>query len=155
MLQSEEYREWQWKGRLSAMPKRPDLNPGDTERMRRMARRLRLLREILTPSQVEGAEAAGESASTWNRYENNKGRIDLFALVRFCDTFNVTTDWVLRGRTEGMRSEVAIRLLRAARDEPELLAGQGDIVAPAGLSLASSPPGARRMRRKLAAHQDH
>lgn len=120
-----------------------------------MARRLRLLRETLTPSQVEGAEAAGESAPTWNRYENNKGRIDLLALVRFCDTFNVTTDWVLRGRTEGMRSEITIRLLRAVKDEPELLAGPADTSAPSDPEPGRNRAAAGRRARKVTAPLGH
>ena len=106
------------------MPQRSDRQPSAADRLALIARRLRAVREIVCPVQSDAARAAGETAPTWNRYERGGSRVDILALASFCDAYDVTTDFILRGTPVGLRHEVLIRLLKHA---PELVPGSTEL----------------------------
>jgi len=84
--------------------------------------RLRAAREAIERSQADVCRAIEVDANRWNQYERGGRRLDHDVLAQFCDTYGVTTDWVLRGRPEGMPptlSEAVVQRYRSILPEAE------------------------------------
>jgi transcriptional regulator with XRE-family HTH domain len=60
--------------------------------------RLRELRESRNLSQATFAAAIGVNRGTYAHYEIDKRRPDYETLIKIADYYNVTTDYLLRGR---------------------------------------------------------
>ncbi len=65
-------------------------------------------------SQVEFAERAGISQNAYNQYEHAKRRLSLEAAYALCDTYDLTLDWIYRGRTEGLPHQLALDFQKGA-----------------------------------------
>jgi transcriptional regulator with XRE-family HTH domain len=80
------------------------------ERNPEMAKRLKRLRDVYGPSQIEFCRRFGFTASQWSNYESGT-KPSLAAatqLVRRID--GLSLDWIYFGRTGGLTIEVARRL---------------------------------------------
>lgn len=63
--------------------------------MKTFGERLRKLREDAEMSQAEAAEKVNCSAKSLSNYERNIREPDLDTLIRLCDLFHVTADYLL------------------------------------------------------------
>lgn len=66
------------------------------------AQRLRRLRQALDPGQADAARRAGVSTSAWNHWEMGNREIDTVALARWCNSHDVSADYVIRGRADAL-----------------------------------------------------
>lgn len=81
--------------------------------------RLRWAREVVAESQAQLCrDLGGVDATAWNRWERGTRYPDPVVLVRLCDVFGLTMDYLYRGDLRGVREDVAIRL---AACHPELV----------------------------------
>jgi transcriptional regulator with XRE-family HTH domain len=67
-----------------------------------IGRRLRRLRELLNLTQAEIGARVGVSASSWNHYEQGNNAPLWPTAERIASAFGVTTDWIYRGRIDGL-----------------------------------------------------
>lgn len=76
-----------------------------------LGKRLRWAREIIADNQVHMCGLMGGiETSTWNRWERGHRYPDPVAMVRLCDHFGLTMDYLYRGDLRGVREDVAFRL---------------------------------------------
>ncbi len=84
-----------------------------------LGKRLRWAREVVAESQARLCrDLGGVDATAWNRWERGTRYPDPVVLVRFCDVFGLTMDYLYRGDLRGVREDVAFRL---AAYHPELV----------------------------------
>ena len=84
-----------------------------------VGKRLRWAREVVADSQAALCrDLGGLDATAWNRWEKGNRYPDPIAMVRFCDAFGITMDYLYRGELRGVREDVAFRL---AAYHPELV----------------------------------
>ncbi len=84
-----------------------------------VGKRLRWAREVVADSQASLCrDLGGLDPTAWNRWERGNRYPDPIALIRFCDTFGLTMDYLYRGDLRGVREDVAFRL---AAYHPELV----------------------------------
>lgn len=67
--------------------------------MKKVAQRLRLLRESIKVPQTKLAEISGSTQSSINRYENEQSSPPLEILLWYADYFDVSLDYIF-GRTD-------------------------------------------------------
>lgn len=80
--------------------------------------RLLWAREIVCESGAQCARLLDVPVNTYYSWEKGKKYPDPFYVVRFCDLFGVTADWIYRGRLKGVVAPVQLRL---AAEHPELV----------------------------------
>jgi transcriptional regulator with XRE-family HTH domain len=98
----------------------------DPSSLAEMAYRLMLLRRGLDKSQSEMGRLAGVSGNAWYNYESGIRRIDLDAAMRLEDSLSVPQEWIYRGVSLRMPSELGFRIESARRAiERELKANKG------------------------------
>ena len=76
-----------------------------TERTQ-VADRLRMIREGSGLSQVDFCARTGISPQAWNNYERGARLISLDQALAVCSATNVTLDFIYRGLTLGVPSEI-------------------------------------------------
>lgn len=107
------------------MDKPEDDKLADSRILADARQRLIIARKAVAPSQVAVARRLGlANSNQWTRYEVGERKPSLAVLVRFCDAYEVTLDFILRNVTDGLRPDLI----------PDLLALQ----ATEGLPLASA-----------------
>lgn len=119
------------------MARHSDQSLAATEIRAAQARRLRRLRSIVQPVQIDAARPAGVSAFSWNRMEKNEAEISAVALARWAQAHDLPTEYVLTGRLDGLKDPL-IRLILAAEAEEEAAPAEPVSLAPARRSGA--PP---------------
>ncbi|MCQ4160930.1 helix-turn-helix domain-containing protein [Roseomonas sp. GC11] len=113
------------------MAKRSNDQPEDNALRLAQARRLRILREYLTPKSVDAARAAGMTASAYSRMETGQSEIKGVALARICQHYAVTCDYVLTGEIKGLPSDLIRRVLELEAKTPQATAStQSDHPSP-------------------------
>lgn len=101
-----------------------------SEIMAELGTRLRWAREVIAESQSDMCRLlGGVNGSTWNRWEKGTRYPDPVVMVRVCNDFGLTIDYLYRGDLRGVREDVAIRL---AAYHPELV----DAIHPAAARRA-------------------
>lgn len=82
-----------------------------TQTMRdKLGDRLRWAREIVAESQSDICRRLdGIDTSTWNRWEKGTRYPDPVVMVKLCDLFGLTMDYLYRGDLRGVREDVALR----------------------------------------------
>ena len=89
--------------------------------------RLRWAREAENKTQADMCRLLDDmDPSTWNRWEHGSRYPDPVVMVRLCERFGLTMDYLYRGKLAGVREDMALRL--AAR-HPELVEDQLPAVA--------------------------
>lgn len=105
-----------WRLHGIAMPKRlkiPD------SLYARVGERLSWIREISGMSQAEIAKVFGMDQSTWAKWETGERQVSLVTMVRVCDAYGCTMDFLIRGMIGGhMDRDLELHLV--AR-HPELM----------------------------------
>lgn len=48
--------------------------------------------------------------NTWSQWKSGKSTPDLFYMVRFCDKYGITLDWIYRGIPWGLPANIAQRI---------------------------------------------
>lgn len=81
-----------------------------------MAARLKLTRLALGLSQAELCRRADLSRNTYNQWERGHGRPDVHYVIRLCETFRLTLDWIYRGEMQGLPPSLAETVLQTARE---------------------------------------
>ena len=80
------------------------------------------------------ADKLGVGQMTIVRYENNERLPDADFIVKFCDLFNITTDWLIYGRNSKelpssiSQPEIADEYVKVPRVATELAAGPGSFL---------------------------
>mgnify|MGYP001231039883 CR=1 FL=1 len=70
----------------------------NSEIKRLVGARLALFRDVvLGKSQSDMARHYEFAANRWNQYENGERLADIYTMIRFCDDFGATLDWLYRG----------------------------------------------------------
>jgi transcriptional regulator with XRE-family HTH domain len=80
--------------------------------------RIRWVRELAGVSQSELARLYNTDQSKWSKYESGQRKPDPVDMISFCARFDVTMDYIYRGRLAGCNHELALRL---AAEHPELV----------------------------------
>ena len=94
-----------------------------TEKQNGIATRLRLLRAEANKSQFQVANAIGLSQQTYSKYENQDTNIDSATIIKLCDYYGVTSDYLLGIETKIDRKENNISCVLQLTDaQVELLA---------------------------------
>jgi transcriptional regulator with XRE-family HTH domain len=99
------------------MPK-PIRQEAEEAALKDVGNRIRWVRELSEVSQSELARACGTDQSKWSKYESGQRKPDPMEMVQFCVRFDVTMDYIYRGRLEGCNHALAIQL---AAEHPELV----------------------------------
>lgn len=82
--------------------------------LREIGGRLRLFRKVKGLTQKEMARVINSVSTTWSNYEDGKRPISTLDLLEICDRFGVTTEWILRGRTDMLSDDMRAQLAGAA-----------------------------------------
>lgn len=82
--------------------------------LKEIGSRLRLLRKVKGCTQKEMAGVINAVPTTWSNYEDGKRPISTLDLLEVCDRFGITTEWILRGRTDMLGDELRAQLAGAA-----------------------------------------
>jgi transcriptional regulator with XRE-family HTH domain len=80
-----------------------------------MAARLKLTRRALGLSQAELCRRADLSRNTYNQWERGRGRPDVHYVIRLCEAFDITLDWIFRGETRGLPAILAGMVLATSQ----------------------------------------
>jgi transcriptional regulator with XRE-family HTH domain len=80
-----------------------------------MAARLKLTRRALGLSQAELCRRADLSRTTYNQWERGRGRPDVHYVIRLCEAFDITLDWIFRGETRGLPAILAGMVLATSQ----------------------------------------
>jgi transcriptional regulator with XRE-family HTH domain len=93
------------------------MNPPHVDREIRyaMAERLNRLRRAHGLSLVTAAREVGVSQQRWSNYESGTRTISLMVIIKLCEVFGVTTDYLIRGSVVGV-AEATLKRLRKLRD---------------------------------------
>ncbi len=95
------------------------------EKQNGIAARLRSLRAEANMSQFQVANAIGLSQQTYSKYENQDANIDSATIIKLCDLYGVTSDYLLGIEEKPERKEKNISCVLQLTDEQvELLAKQ-------------------------------
>ena len=76
-----------------------------------VGRRLAETRRALQLSQEQAAKVAGVTRSAWKNWENGLRFPDSPAMIRFCNEFSVTMDWIYRGNMTGLPNSLIAKLI--------------------------------------------
>lgn len=112
-----------WSPNLRRMEKTPPTadESASSQVLERLARNLRWVREIVSPSAAEMARKLGlANANQLTRYETAERKPDNPLLTRFCDLTGCTMDFLWRNRLQGMDEDLKLRLVAI---HPELVLG--------------------------------
>ena len=99
--------------------------------------RLRRLRESVEPVQANAARRAGVSVHSWSRMETGLSSVDIVALARWCESYNLPADYVVTGRLDGLPDAVKRQLILA----------ETALAAAATSGAVQGPPSQRRRGR--------
>ena len=99
------------------MAEHSDTGPEASRIAREQQERLRRLRSIVAPVQVEAARAAGVTKDVWNRMELGRTRVDPIALARFCAAYDLPAGYVVTGHFAGLPDGVIRRLVQLEAEE--------------------------------------
>jgi transcriptional regulator with XRE-family HTH domain len=80
------------------MPRAKKIEPGKLRRHAAIGWRLSQTREALGVTQTEICKAIRCKQPRWNQYETGERKITLEIAERLCDTYDVTLDWIYRGK---------------------------------------------------------
>jgi DNA-binding XRE family transcriptional regulator len=67
-----------------------------------VAARLRMTREAFAMEQHEFADKAGIARNTYNQYEQGQRLPRLDIAVKLCEVYDLTLDWIFRGKLGGL-----------------------------------------------------
>jgi transcriptional regulator with XRE-family HTH domain len=84
--------------------------------------RLRLTREAFGLEQHEFADKAGIARNAYNQYEQEKRLPRLDAAIKICEVYDLTLDWIFRGKLGGLPFNIARTL--QAKMGPEVVAAE-------------------------------
>lgn len=110
-------------------------SPVAADMKKQIGGRLRQARSIVCDSASQCARSLGIPPNTWLNYEAGERYPDPYHVVRFCDTYGLTTDFIYRGRLRGVAPEVMVRL---AAEYPELVDRDPDMAIPAKAAVPVS-----------------
>lgn len=81
--------------------------------------RLREVRVLVQPNQAKCARAMKVETQTWNGYENEKSTVmpPPHVMVKFCNFYGVTMDWLYRGLLSSQVEADVAAALGAAHPE--------------------------------------
>lgn len=82
--------------------------------LREIGGRLRLFRKVKGLTQKEMAKVIDSGSTTWSNYEDGKRPISTLDLLKICDWYGITTEWVLRGRGDMLSDELRAQLAGAS-----------------------------------------
>jgi DNA-binding XRE family transcriptional regulator len=88
-----------------------------------VARRLRMLRMVLSANQAEVARTLGVSTDAWNKYESGTNRLPVNVLSDFVSIYGTGADWILAGKLMSLDKPVMARLIKAFPNDPDVVAG--------------------------------
>jgi len=72
--------------------------------------RLAASRSALGLTQEKIAEEIGVGQSTWANWEGGTRLADPIAMIRFCDAYNMTMDWLYRGQRGTLPHDLAEKI---------------------------------------------
>lgn len=78
--------------------------------MRQIGSRLKATRSALDLTQEAIALAIGVERSAYKNWELGERFPDPIAMMRLCDRFGVSMDWIYRGKLDGMAHSLAIKI---------------------------------------------
>jgi transcriptional regulator with XRE-family HTH domain len=88
-----------------------DDDASDRALLERARHNLIAARKVLAPSAVSVARSLDlANPNQWTRYESGARKPSLAVLTRFCDQYNVTLDFILRNRTDGLARHLVPKL---------------------------------------------
>ena len=101
---------------------------GSTVKVKRYApigRRLKATREVLGYcTATEFRELLGiESKAAWSYWETGEREIPTEIAIKICDKWDITLDWIYRGKLAGLRQDLQYQLAAAAGRRAVLPAG--------------------------------
>lgn len=81
--------------------------------------RLRLTRKAFGLRATHLCELLGLNAPTYSQWERGRRYPSLDAMAALCDRFDLTMDWIYRGRLESLRPELRALLQSTIRKDPQ------------------------------------
>lgn len=82
-----------------------------------IGRRLRITRKALNLSQADVSRLSGVGRNTYNQWENEVGRPNLDGALALCNSLNLTLDWIFRGVSAGLPSDLLTKIAAQPKDE--------------------------------------
>lgn len=93
----------------SSAPRRAS-RPANPYSIEAIAQRLVATREALGLSQAEFCRRAGVAANTYNQWEMAKGRPSIDGATKIADEFDLTLDWIYRGKIDQQRHDLVLAI---------------------------------------------
>lgn len=97
---------------------------GSTRHKVEVGRRLRIAIEAVAPSLAEVCRELDISPSKLGNWLRGDNYPEMPWIIRFCDRYGVTTDWIFRGVVSGASSDVAAALWKAGQGSGVELRGE-------------------------------
>jgi transcriptional regulator with XRE-family HTH domain len=108
-----------WSGTIRAMQDPALVDDANTAILARIARNMRWVREIVSPSAAQTARDLGLlNANQWTRYETGARKPDHALLTRFCNLYGCTLDFLYRNKLDNLDEDLKLRLVAS---HPELV----------------------------------
>lgn len=80
-----------------------------------VARRIVMTREALNLTPTELAENLGISIQRLNNYESGRRPFDIDLAIALCDQWDVTLEWLYRGKRSGLSADLLAKLRTVER----------------------------------------
>lgn len=87
----------------------PEKNPGF---MRAVGLRLKAARLALEKNQGAMADAIGVAPNTYNQWEKGKRKTQLEAMIRLCNKYPISLDWLYRGQASSLPQSIHDSVLK-------------------------------------------
>ena len=84
------------------------------EKLKALAKRLELTREALGLNAAQLCKRIGIKENRWSQYESGQRRITLEVAEAFCDEFDLTLDWIYRGKAGQLPHALRLKMRLAA-----------------------------------------
>jgi transcriptional regulator with XRE-family HTH domain len=81
------------------------------------ALRLRATFRALNQNQTQIAKFLGVASNRINQYANAERLADLLLMIRLCERFGITLDWIYRGDPSGVKANIVDAVIAAYHDE--------------------------------------
>jgi len=84
-----------------------------------IGQRLRLTRKALGLTPTAICSELGIRRSTWSMDEAGKALPNTFDMIRFCERYGASLDWIFRGRISGVSYDLATKIRQLTKEISE------------------------------------